>query len=365
MTKVTSRRFYSMMLLFIVCLLAYLTFQIFRPFLAPVAWAVVFTIVFYPVFAFTLRYVKWKSLASFITILVMIAVIIGPFSYFMVLLFSELRHLVGYLESDKISALGKIFQHPTLSAFTSRIADIFGLTGPEFNKAIMEYMSVMGQEVMSMITHGAGNFVGVTVSFVFMIFSAFFMFRDGSAFLHLSRDFMPFSEEQKVVLANQVRDIIISTIYGGILVAILQGIIGGVAFSLLGIPSPVLWGFAVAIASFIPLVGAFAVWGPAVIYLFVQGAVGEAFAMICIGIFCISMIDYLLRPIIIGSRTKMHVLVILLSVLGGIQLFGLIGLVMGPLVVAVFISVINIFREFEADSEQGSLYSGPKKTRKS
>jgi predicted PurR-regulated permease PerM len=352
------------MMLFIVCILAYLTFQILRPFLAPIAWAVVFTIVFYPVFAFTLRYVKLRGLASFITILLMIAIIIGPFSYFMVLLLSELRHLAGWLESDKITSIGKIFQHPTIAAFLDRIADIFGLSERELDKALMDYLAGTGKEFIIQLTQGAGNFVGVTISFIFMIFSAFFMFRDGGDFLHKSRDFMPFSEEQKVVLANQVRDIIISTIYGGILVAIAQGIIGGIAFSLLGIPSPVLWGFAVAIASFIPLVGSFLVWGPAVVYLFVHGAVGEAFAMICIGVFCISMIDYLLRPIIIGSRTKMHVLIILLSVLGGIQLFGLIGLVMGPLVVAVFISVINIFREFEADVEPGSLYAGPKKTRK-
>jgi predicted PurR-regulated permease PerM len=295
----------------------------------------------------------------------MIAVIIGPFSYFMVLLIAELKHLADYLESDSLSALGKALQHPTLAAFIGRIADLFGITEPALDKAIMDYLSFAGREMMSQVTRGAGNFVGVTVSFIFMVFSTFFMFKDGADFLHKARDFMPFSEEQKSVLGTQMRDIIISTIYGGVLVAIAQGIIGGAAFSILGIPSPVLWGFAIAIASFVPLVGSLAVWGPAVIYLFVHGAIGQAFALICIGLFGISMIDYLLRPIIIGSRTKMHVLVILLSVLGGIQVFGLIGLVMGPLVVAVFISVINIFREFESGPEKpGSLYTGSRRGRK-
>jgi predicted PurR-regulated permease PerM len=142
------------------------------------------------------------------------------------------------------------------------------------------------------------------------------------------------------------------------LVAIAQGIVGGIAFSLLGIPSPVLWGFAVSIASFIPLVGSLAVWGPAVVYLFVHGAVANAFALIVVGIFGISMIDYLLRPIIIGSRTKMHVLVILFSVLGGIQLFGIIGLVMGPLVLAVFVSVVKIFRKVESNTEDPAQADG-------
>jgi|WetSurMetagenome_2_1015567.scaffolds.fasta_scaffold00013_15 predicted PurR-regulated permease PerM len=352
------------MLLFIVCILAYLTFQILRPFMAPIAWAVVFTIVFYPVYAYTLRYVKLKGLASFLTLLLMVAIIIGPFSYFLVLLLSELRHLAGWLESDKISAIGKALQHPAIASFIDRTAETFGLSQPDLNKAFVDYMSVTGKEVISQFTQGASNFVGVTISFVFMIFSTFFMFRDGSDFLSKARDFMPFSEEQKVVLANQVRDIIISTIYGGVLVALAQGIIGGVAFSLLGIPSPVLWGFAIAIASFVPLVGSFIIWGPSVVYLFAYGTVSNAFVMLFIGIFGISMIDYLLRPIIIGSRTKMHVFVILLSVLGGIQVFGLIGLVMGPLVVAVFLSVINIFREFELDSDPGLLSGKAKKTHK-
>ena len=361
----TSRRFYSMMLLFIVCLLAYLTFQILRPFLSPIAWGVVFTLVFYPVYVFILRYAPWKGVASFITILIMIAVIIGPFSYFMVLLIAELRHLADFLEGNKLSALDNALRHPTLAAFVGRIADIFGITEMDLDKAIMDYLSTAGKEMMSQATRGAGNFVGVSISFIFMIFSTFFMFKDGGDFLSKVRDFMPFSDEQKSVLGTQMRDIIISTIYGGVLVAMAQGIIGGLAFSILGIPSPVLWGFAIAIASFVPIVGSFAIWGPAVIFLFVHGAVVQAFALICIGLFGISMIDYLLRPIIIGSRTKMHVLIILLSALGGIQVFGLIGLVMGPLVVAVFISVINIFREFEAGPEKtGSQYTGPRRLKK-
>jgi predicted PurR-regulated permease PerM len=350
--RVTSKRFYSITLLIIVSVLGYLTFQILRPFLSPIAWAVVFALVFYPVYAFTLRLTPWRSLASLITIVIIVTIIIGPFSYFIVLLIAELNHLSTYLQTDKLSTLSQALQHPSLRSIISRVTDIFGVTEAELDAAIIEYLSRFGKELMSQVTRGAGNFISVAVNFIFMIFSVFFMFKDGADFLHKIRDYMPFSDEEKSLLATQMRDIIISTIYGGVLVAIAQGIIGGVAFSILGIPSPVLWGFAISIASFIPLVGSLAVWGPAVIYLFVHGAIAKAFALIFIGIFGISMIDYLLRPIIIGSRTKMHVLVILFSVLGGIQLFGLIGLVLGPLVMAVFVSVIKIFRKIEANPEQ-------------
>ncbi len=340
------------MLLFIVTVLGYLTFQILRPFLSPIAWAVVFGIVFYPLYAFILRWVPWKSLASLITVLIIVTVIIGPFSYFIVLLVAELKHLSDYLASGQLSSLKDALQHPTVSALINRLTGTFGISEAEIDASIVDYLSRFGKELLAQVTRGAGNLIALAVNFIFMIFSIFFMFKDGSTFLQKIRDYMPFSEEEKSLLAAQMRDIVISTIYGGVVVAIAQGIIGGIAFSVLGIPSPVLWGFAISIASFIPLIGSMAVWGPAVIYLFAHGSVANAFALFFIGIFGISMIDYLLRPVIIGSRTKMHVLVILFSVLGGIQLFGLIGLVMGPLVLAVFVSVVKIFRKVESNSEQ-------------
>lgn len=347
----TSKRFYSITLLVIVAVLGYLTFQILKPFLSPIAWAVVIALVFYPLYAYTLRYAPWKAFASLSTIAIIITVLIGPFTYFIVLLVAELKHLSDFLTSDKLSALRQTLQQPALSSIIGRLTDIFGVTESEIDAAIIDYLSRFGKELLSQVTRGAGNFIAVAINFIFMIFSVFFMFKDGANFLHKIRDYMPFSDEEKNLLATQMRDIIISTIYGGVLVAIAQGIVGGVAFSLLGIPSPVLWGFAVSIASFIPLIGSLAVWGPAVIYLFVHGAIANAFELVAVGVFGISMIDYLLRPIIIGSRTKMHVLVILFSVLGGIQLFGIIGLVMGPLVLAVFVSVVKIFRKVESNAD--------------
>jgi len=348
---VTSKRFYTITLLFIVVVLGYLTFQILKPFLSPIAWAVVIALVFYPVYAFTLKFAPWKPVASMITIIVIVTVLIGPFSYFIVLLVAELKHLSDYLDSDKLSSLKQGLQNPAISSVVERVTDIFGITEPDLDAAIIDYLQRVGKDLVSQITKGAGNFIAVAVNFIFTIFSVFFMFKDGADFLSKIRDYMPFSDEEKSLLAAQMRDIIISTIYGGVLVAIAQGIVGGIAFSLLGIPSPVLWGFAVSIASFIPLIGSLAVWGPAVIYLFLHGLVAQAFGLIAVGIFGISMIDNLLRPVIIGSRTKMHVLVILFSVIGGIQLFGIIGLVMGPLVLAVFISVIKIFRKVETNTD--------------
>lgn len=343
-------RFYFITLTFLVIALGYLSYQILKPFLSPIAWAIVLSLVFYPVYAFMLRYIKWRSVASIITLVLILVIIIGPFSYLSFLLVKELRSISDYVEEGRIEAMQHALQHPTIKAIIDKLTSLFDITEAEIDKAIVDSISKLGKELMSRITKGVGDIVAVAVNFIFMAFSIFFILKDGTEFLNRIRNYMPFSEEQKDRLTTQIRDIIISTVYGGVVVAIVQGIIGGLAFYILGIPSPVVWGLAISIASFIPLLGAFAVWGPAVVYLFLQGAALKGIALAIIGIFGISLIDNILKPIIIGGRTKMPILAIFFSVLGGIKLFGLIGLVMGPLVLAIFVSLVEIFRNIESHS---------------
>jgi predicted PurR-regulated permease PerM len=130
-------------------------------------------------------------------------------------------------------------------------------------------------------------------------------------------------------------------------VAIVQGLIGGTAFYILGIKTPVIWGAAIAIMSFVPVLGTFSIWGPATVYLFLKGEVLKSIVLLIVGTFGISLVDNILKPIIIGERTKMPTLIIFFSVLGGITVFGPVGVIMGPLVIALFISVFEIFRNIE------------------
>lgn len=344
-------RFYFITLTFLVLILGYLSYQILKPFLSPIAWGIVLSLVFYPVYAFLLRYIKWRTVASFITLGIILIIILGPFSYLSFLLVKELKVISEYVEGGQLETLQRALDHPTVVALADRISSLFNITEAEMDKAIVDGISKFGKDLVDRITKGMGDVVIVVLNFIFMAFAIFFLLKDGTEFLKRIRDYMPFSEEQKDRLTMQIRDIIISTVYGGVVVAIVQGIIAGFAFYILGIPSPVVWGLATSIASFIPLIGAFAVWGPATVYLFLQGAVLKGVALAIVGVFGISLIDNVLKPIIIGGRTKMPILAIFFSVLGGIKLFGLIGLVMGPLVLAIFVSVVEIFRNIETQSQ--------------
>ncbi len=342
-----SRKFYLFVMIALVILLGFMTFQVLKPFLLPIGWAIVLSILFYPLFAFLLRYVKYKSVASLITVLIIFALLLGPFSYIGFAFMDEMRGL-----STSIQLNERLVQHPYVQWVYSKIIKIFGIPQTQFEKAVIENLGHVRDIVLEKVTSGFGDIVSFFINFLLMVFAIFFMFIDGPRLLRKVKDYMPFNEEEKHRLADQIHDIVVSTIYGGVIVGIIQGVLAGVTFAILEFKAPVLWGFATAIASFIPIIGAAGVWGPAVLYLFATGSTYKAVALLIIGAFGISLIDNILKPLIIGNRVKMPMLVILFSVLGGIKLFGLIGLILGPLVIALFVSVLEIFRNFDYVSTQ-------------
>lgn len=340
-------RFYFIALTVLALALGYLSYQILKPFLSPIAWAVILAIVFYPVYIFILRFTRVKAIASLLTIIIITVIIIGPFSYLSFLLVNELTNISEYLKEGKFEALTDLLNSPRIKGVVNGIVSFMNMTEEEMKSTLSGNISRLGKEIVVRIAGGVGDIVTGAVNFVFMVFSIFFLLKDGPEFLRKTHDYMPFPEEQKERLEVQIRDIIVSTVYGGVLVAIVQGIIGGVTYYILGVPSPVFWGLSTAVASFIPLVGAAAVWVPAAGYLFIKGFALKGVILAIVGIFGISLIDNILKPIIIGGRTKMPILIIFFSVLGGIKLFGLIGLIAGPLVMAIFVSVVEIFRNIE------------------
>ncbi len=219
---------------------------------------------------------------------------------------------------------------------------------------IIDNVSLFGKSLVGGITGSIGNVASALTDFILIILSIFFFLEGGPEFVKGIDKYIPFSKRQRERLIKQTRDIIVSTIYGGVIVSLAQAIMGGIAFSLLSVPSPVLWGFAMFIASFLPLLGTFIVWGPVAAYLFFKGMILKGIILVMIGIVVISSVDNILRPIIIRGKIQMPTLAIFFSILGGIKVFGFIGFIMGPLVLALFISVIQMLQLVEEEKEAGS-----------
>lgn len=343
-------RFYVFTLIMLSLILGFLCYLVLRPFLTPLVWAAVLSIVFYPLYAFLIRYLRWKSISAAVTLAIILLIIIGPVSYLSVLLVSEIQHLATIIDKGEPASLQKVLENPNVVWVMDRVKVIFGIEGKDIGAIVSDNLSAMVKQLVGQITKGVRNVVSVFLNFVFMAFSIFFFLRDGPGFIKRLRDYLPFSEEQKDRLEFQVKGMVVSVIFGGVVVAVVQGLMGGTAFHFLGIKTPVIWGTAIAIMSFVPVLGTFSIWGPATVYLFLKGAIAKSFILLIVGTFGISMVDNILKPVIIGERTKMPTLVIFFSVLGGIKVFGPIGIIMGPLVVVLFISVFEIFRNIEGGS---------------
>jgi predicted PurR-regulated permease PerM len=329
-------------------ILGYLSYQIFQPFLTPIAWAVVFCVIFYPVYAYTLRYIRFKVVASLVTLVLILVVIIGPFSYISYALVNEVSNFVSRSDTDVKSLTAMLSDERVVNIF-KKVQPYTGLEGPS-EEVIIENTKKIGQRIVERLSSGFSNVLSVAGNFVVMAFTIFFFLKDGPAFLQKIRNYLPFSEQQRERLTSQIKDMIVSTIYGGVIVAMVQGILGGAAFAVLGIGSPIFWGSAMALMSFVPLLGTSIIWLPASAILLFEGAYVKGIGLILIGIFVISMVDNILKPLIIGGRTKMPTVVIFFTVLGGIKVFGLLGLVMGPLVFALFLSVVDMVRTIEGEA---------------
>jgi len=331
----------------LVMALGYLSYLILRPFLVPLAWAVVFSIVFFPVYVFILKYVKWRSLAAASGTALVCVLILGPFSYFTYLLTVELSNVSP--QAFEFSSVSRLINNPLLRPVTDKLLSFFDISQAQLQASAAKGLTGLGKSLVEYLPGRLSDAATAVFHFVLMAFALFFFLRDGPQFLARISQYVPFSRQHRERLTRQIKDIVISTIYGGIVVALAQGFIAAFLFAVLGLHSPILWGLAISISSFIPFVGSAIVWVPAALWLLLSGSVARGMVVLIVGLLAMALIDNVLRPVIIRGRLRMPLLAIFFSVLGGIELFGLIGLVMGPLVLGIFISVLDIFKDVEQE----------------
>jgi len=173
--------------------------------------------------------------------------------------------------------------------------------------------------------------------------STFYFFRDGESALDWVKELIPLAEAQQRLVIRRFDEVVKGAVIGNTLVAALEGVVGGLAFWLLGLPAALLWGTVMAVLAYLPLIGATIVWGPVASYLFLQGRYVSG-AVLCIAGVIIAVLDYVVRTVVVGEASKLHTLLAFFAMLGGIQFFGLVGIVAGPLVVAVSVALLESYR---------------------
>lgn len=174
------------------------------------------------------------------------------------------------------------------------------------------------------------------------LFLTFFLFRDGEVMLERLRDLISLNEHHQKHLYNKLGGMVHAVIYGNIITAIIQGVVAAVGYIITGVTSPITWGILTALLSFTPFLGTALVWLPLAIIKYLQGEIVSAGGILLVGI-VISLIDNIIKPKIIGDRTQIHPVIIILGIIGGVALFGFIGIIYGPLILAVFSAFLNIY----------------------
>ena len=330
----------STTLLFYGCvlLLGYLLYQLFRPFLVPLAWAAIFAAFFHS------RHKRLEGRfgrtgAASISTAAVALIIVVPFVLLVNAFVDEARQTFSSIDLAAGSSKG-----------VERVQGAWGwLQRQRFGRDIPDLPTVLKMgtsRIASLAAEGAGaflrNIVVVIVNVVIMLFALFFFFRDGEAIMGRLRRVLPFDPSFREGRIRETAELIRASISSGIMVALVQGTIGGITFALLGLGAPVFWGVTMGFFSLLPL-GAWIVWMPVAIWLLLTGQIGRGVALLVIGAGGISLIDNFLRPLLLAGRTQMNGLLVFISLLGGIAAFGLLGLVLGPVIMAAAISFVDAY----------------------
>jgi predicted PurR-regulated permease PerM len=317
--------------------LLYLVYLVFRPFLTALLWAGVLGVFFFPGHRWLLSRLSRPRLAALLSTIAVATLLAAPLAWLAPAFIRQAVDTVSLLPSQQIVA--------HLNAAADWISR--NIPGAEFKiedvaaEAVRGGRGRIGQWSAQLV----GNLASFVIDAVVLLLGLFYVFLDGVRLVKLLRDVSPFAGERHDRMMAEAIDMISTTIRAGLLVAVAQGLLGGLTFAILGLPSPVFWSVVIAFLSLIPFLGAWMVWLPAGIGLLLSGDVGRGVALLIAGAALISAVDNVLRPILIAGRSQLNGLLVFVSILGGMQVFGFIGLVLGPLTVATAVGLIRGYRD--------------------
>lgn len=326
------------------------------PFYGAVFWGCVLAILFAPLYRrLVSRMGRRRNLAALVALLLCLIVVVIPLSLITVSLLQEGSLIYQKIKSGELN-FGAYFQQimETLPQWVVNLLDRFELSKLSALQEKLSASAAQGSQIIAKQAVSIGqNTFDFVIGFGVMLYLLFFLLRDGADLSVKIRNAIPLSQDHKRHLITKFTEVIRATVKGNIVVAVVQGALGGLMFWFLGIQGPVLWGAMMAFLSLLPAVGAALIWGPVAIYFLVTGAIWQGVVLTVFGVLVIGLVDNVLRPVLVGKDTQMPDYVVLISTLGGMGLFGLNGFVVGPVVAAMFISAWDLFSETRLAKEDG------------
>ncbi|HEX8473298.1 MAG TPA: AI-2E family transporter [Pyrinomonadaceae bacterium] len=330
----------------------YLCWQMLQPFIEVLLWAVVLVILFNPIHKRIVARTGAPGWSAMLSCLLVIVTFLLPLTLLTLAVVNEMSNMAQNLQGNVESILDP--NSPVTGRYLRWLGQYVNIDQLRSQQFIAERLKNMSGAIANRTFGFVGGFVLVIVEIFFVIFTMYYLFRDGDRLRRALREALPLERREAREIFERTRDVISASVYGVLVIAAIQGALGGLAFWFLGLPSPLLWGVVMLFLSMIPMAGAFVVWVPAAIYLAVTQQYWQALVLVGWGTIVIGMVDNFLRPKLVGEKTRLHELLIFFSVLGGLQIFGVLGLVLGPVVVAITFALLDVLRHAEGSTDEPS-----------
>jgi predicted PurR-regulated permease PerM len=326
----------------------YLCIMMVLPFIKIVGWASTLAILWYPVHNFINRRFKNPTISSLISCFLVVVIVVVPATFLTIGLFQEgenlLKIIQKYIEEEKYTQFLNFFDSKIFKNSYKYFSKFYDFSKIDFKTIISgnlkQFSTFIGKQGVYLIRN--------TVVFIFQLGLTlvifFFLLRDGKRIYFFIQPFIPLSSENTNLLISRATETIRATVYGWLVVGIIQGTLLGVIFAILGLPSPIFWGGVTILICFIPFVGAPVVWIPASIILAIKKIWWKAIVLFLFGATVINLADNFLRPILVGTKLKLHPMIIFFAIFGGVLFMGPLGLFLGPVILSITISLLEVLK---------------------
>lgn len=329
-----------------------LFYKMIVPFVAPIAWAIVLVVSWNPIHRQLAEKVRPRGIAAAISTVTVALVILAPAAYIGTTL---IREASGLYEHFQTGAASRVMDElstrfdPVIHSWGSKLSGFIDVSGWSFRSLLTDIAARVNEWAVRHSAAMLANMGRVTLQFFLMLVTIYYLFKDGAVFKDRLKEAIPLSNKRSEELMAHMTEVLRSAIFGTLVVAAIQGAIGGLLFLILGLPSPILWGAVMAFFALIPVLGAFVVYIPAALILLAEGDYVKAVILLVAGVGIVSQIDNFLRPLLMAGRTKIHPLLLFFAILGGVSAFGFVGLVAGPVVAALMVVILDVYRQEVGD----------------
>lgn len=330
----------------------YLAYLLLKPFITAILTSALLAYIFYPLYYKIYKKTNKENLSAFAVSVIIVLIVALPFAYIITGLAKEATVLVKSMDklTDNNLVSAECDKSKILCKSSERIRD--DLSDPKIRSYVEDGVKKVTSAIIDKTSEFLLSLPDLLLNLFMIIFLVFYLFKEGPILAKWAENLLPIKNDYKTNLVKKINDSIYAILFGSIILAVIQGVFAAIGYYIVGMDSVILWSIITMLFALVPFVGTAIVWGPASLYFIAIGImtsdsilIVKGIGLLLYGIFIISSIDNIIRPKLIGSRAGIHPILVLFGVIGGVALFGMIGVIVGPLVFALLIAFIEIYEK--------------------